>query len=401
MSLVLLKVFIQSRLKRTASEAGFSLQYKDGDEDDECEETHARFAGDDAVDKIKAAIRKMGDGPRGIHPSVKQSEFQAGCIASLFPLLYGTDWDRNAELIKKRHDVTDVMSFSAFVAARSDGKTAAVSMVLAALLYAIPERQLVVGIFAMVQRQTSMLIDKAYEFISMLPGGSEMTEKSEKQLKVWPRGASHRTTLPSVVYAKSKEENAARGLQPHLIIVDEAWFVPDRYFYNVILPMVLVDKRVLWAITSPTSVDGVFCTLVNLRGPDGKPVCASVRTDACSYCPGGPGCPHRLVRPLAHKADPKKADIMRMLYGRNKAIYQRELAGMASREDTSLFDKADITTMFATQIELKNPAPFIAVGIDPSGGGDSKTAWVIAVFQDETFVVSHPLLFTVAPHRPK
>jgi hypothetical protein len=166
----------------------------------------ARSEGDIVVEKIKQALRSMK-----IAPSAKQAEFQRACLASLMPYIYGNEWDRSSREILARHNLTDACPIVAFIAARSDGKTIAASMILAALLYVCPERRMLIGLFAGYQSQTSAIISRVYEFLLDLEGGQTMAEKSDKVLRVWPRGASHRNTPPSVLMAKS----AASRMEAH------------------------------------------------------------------------------------------------------------------------------------------------------------------------------------------
>lgn len=345
----------------------------------------AHFPGDDAVARIESAIQAMGRGPNGVIASVKQAVFQRDCVASLFPLLYGRDWDANAQDIMRRHGRTTVPSYTAFIAARSDGKTVAVSMVLAALLYSCSDMALTIGIFAAFQKQTSMLIENVHRFVLLLPDGAKMCERSQKELRVWPRGASHRETRPSTLMAKSSNADAARGLQPDIIVVDEASFVNDNYWYRVILPMTMADRRVLWAITSPTGQQNLFHAMTTKKLPNGQPLCAVTKPETCGC---GPACNHRLLRPLVHKSDPRKADAIKVLYARNAAARAREVMGATDIEATNVFDEAQVDRALRSRDDVTDPVPFIFVGIDPSAGGEgSRTACVIFTFQNDKVVV--------------
>lgn len=355
---------------------------------DEALRSRARTEGDVLVERIKRALNSFK-----IKASPKQAEFQRNCLASLLPYLYGNEWDRNSREILARHNLQDACPIAAFIAARSDGKTIAASMMLAALLYVCPERRMLIGLFAGYQSQTSAIVSRVYEFLLELEGGQSMAEKSDKVLRVWPQGASHRNTPPSVLMAKSSNADAARGMQPNIILVDEAHFVANPYYFNVILPMVMANKRVLWMITSPSARRGVFETLVTGKDRKGRPLAAVTKTETCGC---GNVCSHRLVRALVHKTDPRKSDAMREVYASNPDARARELQGIADHELRNVFEEDTVEYALRHHVELVNPVPYVFVGVDPSGAGEnSKTAWVIFTFQDENIVVRAPRLGSV------
>jgi hypothetical protein len=366
--------FLRRGLKRVRADV-------DIPEDDQEEAIRdAVSEGDILLEKIRTAMRRMG-----ITPSAKQAEFQRGCIASLLPLLYGNEWDRNAAGILRRHNLENAEPVVAFIAARSDGKTIAASMVMAAFLHTCAHKRWIVALFAGYQRQTSAIIDRVYEFLLALPGGQEMTEKAKEALRIWPRGASHRNTPPTLLVATSNNAESARGLQPNVIMVDEAHFVANPSYFNVILPMAMANRRVLWLFSSPAPGRNVFELLTTAKDKRGNPIAVVTKTDACG-CKGS--CKHRLVRPLVHKTDRRKAEIMRVIYANNPDARARELQGMADRESTNVFDEDKVDFALRQHEPLSTPVPYVFVGVDPSGGGEnSKTAWVIFTFQGEHVVV--------------
>jgi hypothetical protein len=312
-------------------------------------------------------------------------------LASLLPYIYGDEWEFRRASVNARLGYTLNTAFVAFVAARSDGKTVAASMFLAAVLYALCDRCVTVGVFAMVQGQTTLFLERTRDYLCLLPGGEEMFEFSTKQMRVYPRGTSHSSQTFAVMYAKSQNADAARGLQPNITVADEAGFIPNRTYFGALLPMVNADRRVWWTVTSPTDNPGVFKTLVTRTLRNGDPLCAVIRSQTvCAECAaeGLKTCGHVLKMQLSHKTDPFKREAMTILYEHSAADRARELGGLIDMTTRNCFDLDAVDRALRHQVTVRNPIPFIFVGVDPSGGGSSsETAWVVATFQDDSYVV--------------
>jgi hypothetical protein len=354
--------------------------------------TRSRSSKPDAVvATIQDALDRISKHPNGVRPSLPQRQTHRAMLASLLPYIYGDEWEFRRADVNSRLGYTLNTAFVAFVAARSDGKTVAASMFLAAALYALCERCVTVGVFAMVQTQTTLFLERTRDYLCLLPGGEEMFEFSTKQMRVYPRGTSHSSQTFAVMYAKSQNADAARGLQPNITVADEAGFIPNRTYFGALLPMVNADRRVWWTVTSPTDNPGVFKTLVTRTLRNGDPLCAVIRSQTvCSECAaeGLKTCGHVLKMQLSHKTDPFKREAMAILYEHSAADRARELGGLIDMTTRNCFDRDAVDRALRHQVTIRNPIPFIFVGVDPSGGGSSsETAWVVATFQDDSYVV--------------
>jgi len=354
--------------------------------------TRSRSSKPDAVvAAIQDALDRISKHPSGVRPSMPQRQTHRAMLASLLPYIYGDEWEFRRASVNARLGYTLNTAFVAFVAARSDGKTVAASMFLAAVLYALCDRCVTVGVFAMVQGQTTLFLERTRDYLCLLPGGEEMFEFSTKQMRVYPRGTSHSSQTFAVMYAKSQNADAARGLQPNITVADEAGFIPNRTYFGALLPMVNADRRVWWTVTSPTDNPGVFKTLVTRTLRNGDPLCAVIRSQTvCAECAaeGLKTCGHVLKMQLSHKTDPFKREAMTILYEHSAADRARELGGLIDMTTRNCFDLDAVDRALRHQVTVRNPIPFIFVGVDPSGGGSSsETAWVVATFQDDSYVV--------------
>lgn len=346
---------------------------------------------DAAVAAIQDALDRISKHPNGVRPSLPQRQTHRAMLASLLPYIYGDEWEFRRADVNARLGFILNTAFVAFVAARSDGKTVAASMFLAAAMYALCDRCVTVGIFAMVQPQTTLFLERTRDYLCLLPGGEDMYEFSSKQLRVFPRGTSHSSQTFSVMYAKSQNADAARGLQPIITVADEAGFIPNRTYFGALLPMVNADRRVWWTVTSPTDNPGVFKTLVTRTLRNGDPLCSVIRSQTvCGECAaeGLKTCGHVLKMQLSHKTDPFKREAMSILYEHSAADRARELGGLIDMTTRNCFDRDAVDRALRHQVSVRNPVPFIFVGVDPSGGGTgSETAWVVATFQNDSYVV--------------
>jgi hypothetical protein len=99
----------------------------------------------------------------------------------VLPHIYGTtDFERYGERIKRERGVTEMQQEVLVCCPRRFGKTTAVSMFVAALLYCVPDTW--ISCFSTGQRASTTLLDQAARFYSTLPGSKErLLKKNQEQ----------------------------------------------------------------------------------------------------------------------------------------------------------------------------------------------------------------------------
>lgn len=206
----------------------------------------ASTEGDSVVARIQLYTQEIERTRDGIEASEQRTAFQRDCIASLFPLIYNDEWKAHENDILERHGRVTAPAHATFVGNRVSGKTTTVATLLAAVFYSWTGAPLRVAVFVRFRAQGSILINIIHRAICQLPGGADMCERSEKELCVWKRGASHADTIPSRLSVVSTG-NAARGIQPDLVVMDWTVFTDEEFVLNTALPMLMSRRCAVWS----------------------------------------------------------------------------------------------------------------------------------------------------------
>ena len=128
---------------------------------------------------------------------------------------------------------------------RRFGKTVAVGMFVAAMALVVPGCEQ--AIFSTGRRASGKLLELVSQLIGQVPGGAERISKSNQET-VWvvhPCGAvSKINSYPSCA-------KTLRGVGGDVVYMEEASFMDLAVFYEVIVPLLEVDKTALICISTP------------------------------------------------------------------------------------------------------------------------------------------------------
>lgn len=181
-----------------------------------------------------------------------------------------------------------------------------------------------------------------------------------------------------------------------MILVDEVGFIERYIFFNVILPVLEVEKTVLLCITSATDDTSWVARITSYRDPQGRPLLFSSNfTGACERC--------RKLEPVlmmkcTHRRDanpPFKSKSQRRKWG---AIYElegdtdvdmRENYGIITSSRAAAFDGAHIERFFdparrfaaSDACANRSRVPHVLCCVDPNGASlRNNTAVVIGYY---------------------
>jgi hypothetical protein len=190
----------------------------------------------------------------------------------------------------------------------------------------------------------------------------------------------------------------ARGFSAKAMVVDEAEFVEESTFREVVLPILANAGAVLFVLSSPNRPGNYFETVLHQRDDEGNQehmvVEVNLVCDACMKLPKErkAECTHKdYMRSAWHSASTEKA-VRRIIGAGNESTALRELRGVHESDDFNVFDSDTLDFLFADSnfIDLHSQHfQRVYVACDPSGGGESRLAFTAIVAHGEFRVVRH------------
>ena len=242
--------------------------------------------GHETVRRIRWALSQIAQSLDNRTFTDKQAQFHDMMLYATLPILFGAEWDMHEREILAFYGLDSHAPRVIMSMPRSGGKTIAVTSFLAAFLWATVDRKLLLVCFAIQQAQTSWIIDKTFRFISVLPGGLEMCQRSSTVLSTSLKAKRDASSTATVLRAQSGNAAGSRGIQPDVLILEEAAFIHDEMYYETVFPMLAKRGRAVFAISSPKEARGLFAMMFTLRFPDtGEFVFKSVKDEnICGDC---------------------------------------------------------------------------------------------------------------------
>ena len=170
-----------------------------------------------------------------------------------------------------------------------------------------------------------------------------------------------------------------RGTGGDLIILEEAAFIANDVWQEVVIPLIEVKNTALIAISTPLDSSNYYSTLVNMKDDRGENVFEVLQARAaCALCietlEDPSKCPHvQLERPEWKSKE--KQQIVKALYQGNSQVMMRESLGVVTEGKDGVFLKNCIKHLFGRPTEVLEPsAQQVYIAVDPSGGGPSHFA---------------------------
>jgi len=137
-------------------------------------------------DRLIREVERILDSFDGFVRSDAQKDFHAAFINAVLPHVFGRDYERFAERLKRERSIGEIQQEVLICCPRRFGKTTAVSMFIAAMLYVVPDTW--ISCFSTGQRASTTLLDQAARFFNTLPNAKEkILKKNQEQFFI--RGA--------------------------------------------------------------------------------------------------------------------------------------------------------------------------------------------------------------------
>lgn len=246
------------------------------------------LSGYTTVKRIRFALDHMG-----MEFEDKQREFHALMLGAILPRLFGDDWSANRQEILTRLGIENAHPRVALSMPRSGGKTVSVATFIAAVLYAMYNQRMKVVCFSVQQKQSWLMQREVYTYICRITDENGNPSYGRNAAKMSADGitmsmsSGHYTNDPdaSVFMPLSGNPLGGRGMQPDLLILEEAAFIRPIIYEQVVVPMFVHNRRAVIAISSPDRSGGIFASLFNMKFKDGTPIFISLKLEnICGVC---------------------------------------------------------------------------------------------------------------------
>jgi len=186
-----------------------------------------------------------------------------------------------------------------------------------------------------------------------------------------------------------------RGTGGDLVILEEAAFIDESVFNEVVIPLLEVSNTALVGISTPQDKHNYYSSLVHLTDDHGARVFHVFEAkNACDKCieelKDPSKCPHVALDRPAWKSKEKQR-IVQALYKNNQTLLLRESMGIITDDSSGLFDKQAIQSLLqAPRTPPSSSTNCVFLAIDPNGGGASKFAICSGIRHQGTFMVCSP-----------
>jgi len=161
--------------------------------------------------------------------------------------------------------------------------------------------------------------------------------------------------------------------------LEEAAFIKDPIIYEVVLPLIAVDTTALIGIsTPPADPNNYYSRLFELEGLDGKPMFDIIRVQYDA---------NASTDEISRWKSADKIELIQKLYAMRKGDYEREMLGVRTTENDSVFHSEWINTFLDHRYTIQTDINRVYIGIDPNGGGRSTMCAIAITLVRGVFVV--------------
>ena len=325
-----------------------------------------RIPGRVQIANLVSLLDKMG-----YTRSATQKEIHKGMVASVLTRVFQHESDTEMKLAMQDYGLKETSQQFMVLCPRRHGKTVATALFIAAYLLSIPT--CTVSVYSTARRASQELLNMIKKMVATLPMAKSFeTVNNQETLELSINGDKRRcSSYPGC-------SRTLRGTGGDLIVLEEAAYIDESIFNEVVIPLLEIEVTSVIAISTPSTEDNYYSKLRDLRTKAGVPVFTVFTAKRmCPVCvaEGKDTCVHLEVDKAPWKSGGKR-DIVEALYGANTVLAKRELEGTVMDDMQSAYSKRMVHATFdAPRIRFRggiDPPKVVYVAIDPSGGGASK-----------------------------
>jgi hypothetical protein len=335
--------------------------------------------GDKLMLKLKQLLDYVPKTYKNWERSKMQKMFHRNFLQATCMHLYRHDPDIDIDNIMKMNGFDNLKQQVLCLTPRRFGKSTSVAMFVAAYVLTVPHSEQC--IFSTGRRASQKLLELIRDMIKSGEHADMFVKcNGETMLVQGPDALDIRKVHSYPSCAKT-----LRGCGGDVVYMEEAAFMALDVFFEVIVPLLEMDTTALIAISTPLDGMNFYSEMFDLKGGDGLPLFNQLKIgmscEKCQKLGKAAECTHMasVVPPWKSAA---KFDMVKAIYGDRKDILARESMGQITNDAASVFSQGMVEKLLAKQQwQMQNDAPYVFLGVDPNGGGDSQMAIVTMVME--------------------
>lgn len=224
----------------------------------------ARLNGGDR--RLQALLGRLAEIDKNYQRSPGQKVFHDSFIAASIRHIYKDEFRDNYLRILDENNWTQCRQEVFICCPRRFGKTFAVSMFAAC--YAVSQPESTMCIFSPSRRQSTMLLDQIRKFVCELSGGQAMIVKSTQE-DLWLKGPNGVNDVRKIASYPSRV-STLKGVGGDVVICEEAAAMDMAVFYEVVVPLMQLDRTALICISTVLGADNFYSKLLKLKDDKGS-----------------------------------------------------------------------------------------------------------------------------------
>lgn len=352
-------------------------------------------AGDRTLSALFAKLEEI-DGlsfPRSHH----QIKFHDCFVRACLRIIYGVDYERCEQQLKNEFDVDEFRTEVMIVTPRRFGKTFSVAQYCAAFATSVLGKE--VAIFSTGRRASKKILDLVERFLKPILRPTQKIEmRNVEEIHI----RDSETGLLNKVCSYPSKVQTLKGSGGDLIVCEEAAYMDQQVFYEVVVPLLGLRDTALIAISTILDPSNFYTKLVDMKDKAGNSLFDVQRfelvCEACKKTSTPWKCTHMTDTLPPWLSEDKHAKIRNFL---PPELIGRETMGITMSDSSKAFEPTLVESFVkASPAKLprsvferiyydtlrKNPngvraltaeefpSGAIYVAVDPSGGGASEYA---------------------------
>jgi hypothetical protein len=154
-----------------------------------------------------------------------------------------------------------------------------------------------------------------------------------------------------------------RGCSADIIVLEEAAFMKEEIFLQIVSPLMGVDNTAVLAISTPEDEQGYYSELLNMG--IFREIYLGKACNACTEA--GVSCTHRQLRLPPWKSLERQNRLEKIM--KDKSLVDRELKGIINSDKQYLFKKPWIRAFMTRPVyQFQYTCQVIHCAVDPAGG---------------------------------
>ena len=317
--------------------------------------------------------------------SPDQVRFHEAIFNTCAPIILGSDYLFMREELMRRFGRTEPNMAAMIMTPRRWGKTTAVSMALACLMYCC--RGVNIVVFSTGQKMSTALMDKVRGYFMELDGAeSRVCTNNTKEFTVTHAGTPsedrarcEQAGLVNRLQALAATVQGNKGITADIFVLEEASRIPKQILHEVIAPMMKVANSVLIALSTHLGEDNYYTKLFESNHPAVKRLFLKLRVEVmCAACKRKKKDPTECTH-MDHLHPAwllsSNAERVKILMEGDSKMYAQEALGVIWSDKRCVYKKEWLNAFEARlPVDIKNTKGyFIMTMIDPAGSGDSQT----------------------------